>query len=116
MFQQLSIEDCSQSYNGSTTLDKLTLDRGKLVPTESAFCAKFIVQPSLRNTATDDLPVVGDCKRTVSVCGDFEDYSLRRLPCYVFPSSAHECVGMLRQHLEWGEFSALQCSDDQNPL
>ena len=83
-------EDCSQSYHGSTTFNKLTLDRGKRFSTESAFCAKFIVQPSLGNTPTDDLPVEGDGKRTVTVCSDFEEDSLRRLPCCVFPSSAHD--------------------------
>ena len=65
-FNSYRIEDCSPSYDGSTRLDKLTLDRGKLFSTESAFCAKFIVQPSLGNTATDDLPIECDCKRAVT--------------------------------------------------
>jgi len=53
-------------------------DRGKLFSTESTLCAEFIVQPSLRNAAADDLPVEGDGKRTVTVCSDFEDDSQRR--------------------------------------
>jgi hypothetical protein len=32
-------------------------DRGKLFSTESTLCAEFIVQPSLRNAAADDLPL-----------------------------------------------------------
>jgi len=71
----------SHSYHDSPPLDELTLDGGKFLSAESTFGAKFIVQPSIGNTAADDFPVNGDCKCTVSVCCDFKDDSVRGLRC-----------------------------------